>query len=185
MTAQAGRDLWAYSLRVYGKPGIKPLLLDLQDSVDADVNMLLYCCWLGQKGLVLERNMLEAAIDAVRDWRTRVIQPLRSVRRTLSGDVINIPADQLAVWRSRLLEQELDAEQVEVSMLAGYIPDRPDADEPSGLLAACCANLHSYLSVLAGRGKNVDQNAVIEVIGRVCDVDKDAVQYEWDTLGRL
>jgi len=35
---------WAFSLALYGKPGVAPALLGLQDRLGVDVNLLLFCC---------------------------------------------------------------------------------------------------------------------------------------------
>ena len=39
--------LWDFSVRTYRKDGVADACLSLQNDHGADVNMLLYCCWVG------------------------------------------------------------------------------------------------------------------------------------------
>ena len=43
--------LWRFSLTVYGRAGVPAACLALQDEGGRDVNLLLYCCWVGASGL--------------------------------------------------------------------------------------------------------------------------------------
>ena len=41
---------WDFSLRVHGADGVAGACLDLQDAHQLDVNIVLYCCWIGATG---------------------------------------------------------------------------------------------------------------------------------------
>jgi len=77
--------LWDYSVAVYGAPEIAPACLALQDRCGADVNLLLYAAWLAGSDLRLDAEHLEAVDCAVAEWRSRVVAPLRDLRRSLRG----------------------------------------------------------------------------------------------------
>ena len=52
---------WSFSLRIYGAPGVEPACLDLQDRFGADVNLALYCLWIGR---ALTPQALARALEA-------------------------------------------------------------------------------------------------------------------------
>lgn len=49
---------WDYSLRVYCGDGVPAACLDLQDRFEIDVNVMLFCSWIGQsgRGVMTRRN---------------------------------------------------------------------------------------------------------------------------------
>ncbi len=76
---------WNFSLDVYAAPGVAAECLALQRTWNIDINILLFCAWLGSKNRVLTESNL-AEIDArVREWRETIVLPLRGVRQNLKG----------------------------------------------------------------------------------------------------
>jgi uncharacterized protein (TIGR02444 family) len=73
---------WRFSLEFYGRPGIAPCCLDLQDRFGRDVNLVLYACWVGASGRGrLTLPDLARAEAAVEPWRRRIVERLRELRR--------------------------------------------------------------------------------------------------------
>jgi uncharacterized protein (TIGR02444 family) len=97
---------WNWTLAFYGGPGISPAFLHLQDSHNADVNILLFLLWQAALGTSALDAADCATLDAaIATWRTEVIGPLRSLRRHLKGqgeDEVRTPvaAAELAAERS-------------------------------------------------------------------------------------
>ena len=68
MSAFPPTPFWDFSLAVYGRPGVAPACLALQQRHGADVNLLLFCAWFG----AAHRGRLTADdVDAVRDRRKK------------------------------------------------------------------------------------------------------------------
>ena len=102
-TSPAG-NFWNFSLAVYARPGVEAACLDLQDRFGADVNVALYCLWIG-------RPLTGAAFDLVLEAAAPIrqfIEPLRLMRRSL-------PRDDGA--RERQKQAELAAEKLEQDAL--------------------------------------------------------------------
>ena len=76
-------DLWAFSLRVYGRPGVEDTCLVLQDRHGLDVDLILLACWLGARGVPLDPARVADLERVVVRWRDDVVRPLRHVRRAL------------------------------------------------------------------------------------------------------
>jgi uncharacterized protein (TIGR02444 family) len=110
-------DFWQHSLLIYQQAGIERLCLRLQDEFDMDVNLVLFCHWLGATGLVVSPKQLKDVAEQVEDWRHQVVVPLRTLRRALKtmvdvGSVI--PQIKLA---------ELKAEQHQQALMWNYYKD--------------------------------------------------------------
>ena len=102
---------WRFSLAVYGQAEVAKGCLGLQDALGLDVNILLFCAWLGTQSVALEREDIERALRAVAAWQDEVVRPLRAVRqrtKALSGD---------EEFRAGIKDAEIKAEQIEQAML--------------------------------------------------------------------
>jgi uncharacterized protein (TIGR02444 family) len=123
----ADTEFWNFSLAVYARDGVPAECLYLQDTHRIDVNLLLFCAWLGARGTVLSSSDIAAAAKAVSPWQANIIGKIREVRRALK----QLDAETL---RGKIKAAELDAERIEQTMLTqwavttlGGRPSSPDA----------------------------------------------------------
>ena len=106
-------EFWDFSVDIYNRPDVSKLCLDLQDTYGADVNMLLFACWLGHTGRgQVSVSAWRAMILRLNRWREKVIKPLRSVRHMLRHEHL-APAGM----KENVFNCELDAEHVEQLVL--------------------------------------------------------------------
>ena len=125
-------EVWTFTVEMYGRSGVAKLCLDLQDRCGLDVNMLLFMFFLGQKGLA--PHSISSLEETVRDWRDKVIVPLRTTRRFLR----DAPSESAQELRQRVKADELQAERIEQHILCAAVQPIP-CDEPY-------AGAHAYLS---------------------------------------
>ncbi len=146
----SGEGLWDFSLRVYGAPGVADWCLLLQDRHGADVNLLLWCAWVGSLGILLQARDLAVAQAAATPWRDAVVRPLRSVRLALKGDLGAVTADMAVALRTRVKAVELESERVQQAMLAALLDQGRIAQGAPSAPArqAVAANLTLYLQRL-------------------------------------
>lgn len=108
---------WQFSLAIYAEPGVAAECLALQDSLDLDVNALLFCAWLGAARKIVLGDEDMTTIDAHSAmWRDIVVRPLRTIRQGIKA----MPAmaeDAVNEFRSDIARIELRAEQIEQAML--------------------------------------------------------------------
>ena len=150
MTASAS-PLWTFSLAVYGADGVQDECLDLQERYGLDVNVLLFCAFVGAVDKVtLTTEDIAAARTLVGIWNADVVQSLRAARRSLKilaagGDEAAKAAAQL---RNTVKAAELEAERIEQMMLERWTKDllasRPRADARSATAANVRALLEAY-----------------------------------------
>tara|TARA_R110000851_G_scaffold181511_1_gene329315 strand:- start:82379 stop:82903 length:525 start_codon:yes stop_codon:yes gene_type:complete len=145
-----GNPFWDYSLVHYGRPEVARACLELQEDVGANVNLVLFCCWLGSSGQVLTVQDLDEAEEIIRDWNEQVVEPLRGVRRFVQSEFAGF-ADQ--EWPQDVKQLELRAERVVQNRLCNWWrtkcgsskdKDRDDRRKLSG--EEQLQNLNLYLS---------------------------------------
>ena len=145
---QYDNEFWRFSLAVYKPADVAAECLALQEAAGLDVNLLLFCAWLGTRGIVLSRSDIEAASRVVGSWHNSVVRPLRGVRRHIKTQY----GDAFEPLRSRVKDDELQAEQVEQAMLFAYAQG---IQSSSDRVDAVARNVNAYLSMLSGAATSV------------------------------
>ena len=119
---------WDFALGVYGKEGVGAACLKLQERHGIDVNIMLFCLWLGDTGRgVLDHSEMTSVREAADRWHTEVVKGLRAVRRGLKTDFPDTPEGLRENLRAEVQAAEIDAEHLEQLLLAGAV-DRSAAE---------------------------------------------------------
>jgi uncharacterized protein (TIGR02444 family) len=141
---------WSFSLATYNKPDVQKECLDLQDEYGIDVNMLLFCAFVGAvHGAVLSKPDVEAVLDVVAHWHKNIVSRLRQVRRALKP----FATDQTKLGslaeslRASVKAAELEAEQIEQAMLEGWITARIDGWRRAAPAEAVPANIRTLFAI--------------------------------------
>lgn len=142
MMSEAAAEFWRFSLTVYGYPGVPPACLVLQDQFGRDVNLALYCCWLGASGRGrLSRAALDDSDRAIAPWRREVVEPFRAARRAIKA--ATMPGTENLYAKAKAVE--LDAERTLQSRLAERAPPVDASLPATERLDAAIANLTLYV----------------------------------------
>ncbi len=132
-------------MAVYSGPDVEAACLKLQDDFGLDVNMLLFCCWAGSLGVSLDKARLQSVLDAVAEWQSQIILPLRGVRQLLkSTEFTGLPEDERESCRNMVKAAELRAEKNQQTILAANLPP---AGETQSDRSVMLANLEAYWSL--------------------------------------
>jgi uncharacterized protein (TIGR02444 family) len=159
MSAFPPTPFWDFSLAVYGRPGVAPACLALQQRHGADVNLLLFCAWFGAAGHGrLTADDFDALDRLVADWHQGVVRHLRALRVELRGGRPPLPGDLVAEVRRRVQKVELDAEHAEQVVLAAWAEDRGrTTEDDDAALADAAANMLAYVAILTPRPDDADR----------------------------
>ena len=111
-------EFWEYSKKIYAQSYTS--FLWLQDRRSLDVNLLLFCYWLGKKGRRLSIEEVNRCCENVKSLRQQFILPLRSSRHFLKN--IDLPTDYEKLKRA-ILDVELEGERIEQRILVASLPD--------------------------------------------------------------
>jgi uncharacterized protein (TIGR02444 family) len=143
---QYDNDFWRFSLAVYGQPEIAEECLSLQQAHGVDINLLLFCAWLGTRGAILSSKDLEDASGAVSAWNEGVVRPLRGVRQWIKARY----CDEFGSIRERVKGIELEAEQIEQAILLAFSKRIQGLRAGVDRAEAVARNVDQYLRLKSG-----------------------------------
>jgi uncharacterized protein (TIGR02444 family) len=141
---------WEFSLAFYSRERVSAACLSLQNRRGADVNILLFCCWLATLGLKVDASGLHAAIAEVEAWRRDVLEPLRSARRAVSDQFPEIAKSDRQAIKHGVLSVELECERIAQEKIAGAASGQATIEEAATPLQIASAALETYLDMVIG-----------------------------------
>ncbi|WP_138379122.1 TIGR02444 family protein [Luteithermobacter gelatinilyticus] len=125
-------EFWDFSIALYQKPNVAKACLELQDKTKANVNILLYCCWIADRyGAGLTAQAFQHLERATHPWSHNVIHPLRQARkavRTCSPSLSIPPGEEMLIRgiKQEILRVELLAERYQQQKLYDLTPSLLD-----------------------------------------------------------
>lgn len=78
-------DFWNFACRTYAHAPMQEACLEAQDSLGADVNLLLLCLWMDDHGVRPAADNWDMLLEAADWWQRERLAPLRMARRALKG----------------------------------------------------------------------------------------------------
>lgn len=153
-----------FALALYGREGVPPACLALQEATGLDVNILLFAAW---RGAVLRREVGAAEIAAARAsvtaWHNEVVKALRAVRRRLKTGPSPAPDERTAKLRGEVQAAEIAAEIIELEQL-GTLTDGPPAPAGADAAALAFAAMAEVVAAFAGRPTTPEEEAAVRTI---------------------
>ncbi len=152
-------SLWNFSLLQYARTGVADICLRLQDEQGVNINVLLWCAWLEQRGLILDATRLRNAQKRIHAWDEHYVVPLRQLRRRMKAEfgVVDVGIERV---RSQIKQAELIAEKQLQLWLEAVVQTWDGASTASDHLPAVGDNVRFYLQQL-----NVTDAAIVELLG--------------------
>ena len=154
---------WDFSLRLYARIGVAPACLALQERHGIDVNVLLYCVWLGvERGVAINDADAARIAQSVAGWNDDVIVRLRSLRIALRNDVRGAPRQLSDALRNDIKRCELDGERIEQQIL--YTQSWSDAPGATRSTPIARENVYAYLKSLGIQPNSDDDEEVGSIL---------------------
>jgi uncharacterized protein (TIGR02444 family) len=136
-------DLWRWVMHRYRQPGVENLCLVLQQTLKANVNMVLWAQWLEEHNMMLTPTLLLAGKTAIENWHQHVVSPVRDARYWIKNETAQ--QQHLQSLYDALKSVELDAERHELKLLHA-VSSIPHTDAPASTQAG--NNVRNYLHTL-------------------------------------
>ncbi|MGY9005355.1 MAG: TIGR02444 family protein [Alphaproteobacteria bacterium] len=113
---------WDFALRVYRCDGVGQACLNIQSRHGIDVNIMLFCLWLGETGRgVLDDGEMKAVMSASEDWHEQVVKGLRAVRQGMKDSFLHVDESLRTALRADIQATEIDSEHLEQLILCNAI----------------------------------------------------------------
>jgi len=143
---QYDNEFWRFSLAVYEQVDVAQECLALQQAIGVDVNLLLFCAWVGTHAIALSRAEIEEASNTVAAWHEHVVRPLRGARK----QVKMLHRDDFESFRTKVKGIELEAEQIEQAILFGHSKRIKSARTIIDCRDAIAQNVKIYIASMSG-----------------------------------
>ena len=160
MTEFPDHPFWDFSLDVYMSKGVGAAFLELQKAHELDVNILLFCMWVGASGRgSLTTEQMSVLLDAVSTWHEDVVRALRAIRVRMKGGIGNAPSQLSESLRQRIQKTEIDCEHAEQLMLTEVLDMTADKGKmASERLIDAASNLSTYFATFGSISVSDKQN---------------------------
>lgn len=139
--------LWRFSLRFYRRPEVPTLCLALQDEYGVDVNLLFFILYLSINGRQLTPDEVRRIDARISEWRRRVVQPLRALRRDLKNGITPVDAPSVEALRSAIKRDELQAERLQQEAMEREFTLHATGS-PATPREAAAANIAAYRALI-------------------------------------
>jgi uncharacterized protein (TIGR02444 family) len=159
---------WTFSLAVYGRPGVPPACLTLQDGSGVDVNILLFSLFLGRNGRSLRGEDAKLLAETIEPWRAGIVAVLRTARRALKEPPLPFEGPAVDVLRKNVKAAELEAERIQQEMLYVSFGSQSIGGPCPDLAKACEGNVEAYRDYL---GTTFDTAAVSTLLAATLAID--------------
>lgn len=161
---------WDFSLALYSQRNVREECLVLQEEYSIDVNVLLFCGWVGwSKKMRLEADDLKGIEAVVTDWHRNAVKPLRSVRQYLKGS----DAGGESELRERVKALELEAERVEQVLLFSYAERRWPRDGSEEPRACFSSNMQMLVRAHTHPGQSGGERRVMIIVEAALALESD------------
>ncbi|MEL6362155.1 MAG: TIGR02444 family protein [Pseudomonadota bacterium] len=137
------QGFWDWSLSTYSRPGVADQLIALQDRYGANVNLILWCLWLGGRAVPVESSLIDKAIEGIEDSQC-AISEIRTLRR-LTGRFLGKEKPLYILLKNKELGAER-MEQATLQVLADKYINWPECDRPPPISASGSKDGLSWLA---------------------------------------
>ena len=141
-------SFWDFSVRTYRTPGVPDACLSLQNDHGVDVNMLLYCYWIGAAIGEFDGELFNRASEFSARWAENVVIPLRDARTWMKHtgcDSDAVPTASCMELREEIKTIEFAAEKMQQEVLESMVSvERSGNDTPAHIMQDVIANLYLY-----------------------------------------
>jgi len=161
----SGAGLWDFSISLYGREPVRKICLALQESFAADVNLILYCLWLGATGRgQIDGDTFAHLSEAVSVWQKEVVVPLRAARVRLRKPPRSVSPNAAGALRDQIKEIEFAAERIELDVLADSLVRSPVAHDPERCQRDMTSSLTTYLDFIGAPASEDTADAIAKLV---------------------
>lgn len=168
---------WNYSIQIYQTPDVEQACLNLQNEFNADVNIILFCLWMGEQKRRLSLDEVLVLTLTSAPWQDAILKPLRNARKTMKQHIIAMPPELLDQTMCNMREMELNAEHMQQLELEKTLDLANKPAEPDmSAVEVTTGNLIMYFKQLESVSSLGDVNQEITALLNAVFQDVEAVQ---------
>ena len=161
-------SFWDFSVRTYRTSGVSEACLSLQNDQGADVNMLLYCCWVGAAVGTFDDELFSRASEYSARWAENVVIPLREARTWMKHTGCTAeptPTEDCMQLREQVKSVEFAAEKMQQQVLESLLSVKKSPTAAEQLIDDVAANLKRDLESIGIQRSTEVRRRIAEIVG--------------------
>jgi uncharacterized protein (TIGR02444 family) len=172
--AVKANPLWDFATWAYKREGVEKACLALQNRLNADVNIILFCIWLSFRGAGTTNlaKYLGTALKISRDWQRNLVEPVRTARQNFkdlleTGFFADADKQAAEALRERIKQCELELEHLQTLALYALVTtgdDRGVARAPAEQKDDALNNLTVYFAASGIKLDPLGQTHVMRIL---------------------
>jgi uncharacterized protein (TIGR02444 family) len=148
---------------LYADEKVKTACLRLQDHYGLNVNVLLYCLYLGAQKKYVPREKFERLTYTLSPWHENVTRPLRHLRRKIKTTTPN----DLSIY-NKLVDAEIDCERKEQNLVESTLGNGEIARVNDSPCLVTVQNLKYYCSSRGVTATSDDAELIEQLSMKAC-----------------
>jgi len=140
----------------------------MQNDYGADVNMLLYCCWVGAAVGTFDDALFNRASEYSARWAENVVIPLREARTWMKHTGCTAeatPIEDCMQLREEVKSVEFAAEKMQQEVLESFVPvEKLRAAAADQFTSDVAANLKLYLESIGIQRSADVRRRIVEIV---------------------
>jgi len=172
------RPFCTFIEQIQAQPLVNNALLSLQQRLQLNINVLLFCCWVAERGLKpLNKTELRDILLIISPWHNQIVLALKKLRKHLSQQVSKPTLYKIS---KLIMAKENAANQIE-QMILSDIMLKPGANRtPEQRFADACKNITVYCKELPNGMDQQDTEAIKQLLTTIFPhIDTEQITAYW------
>ncbi len=164
--------------RLQAQPLVNNTLLSLQQRLQLNINVLLFCCWIAERGLKpLNKKELRDILAVISPWHNQIVLALKKLRKCLQQQVSKPTLHKIS---KLIIEKEITANHIEQMILNDIMLKSIAKRSPEQRFADACKNITVYCKELPNGMDHQDTEAIKQLLCAIFPyIDAEQITAYW------
>lgn len=164
--------------QLQAQPEVNNALLSLQQRLQLNINMLLFCCWIAEKGLKpLNKKELRDILAMIAPWHNQIVLALKKLRKRLPQQISKPTLHKIS---KLIIAKETLANQIEQMLLSDIMLKPVAKRTPEQRFADACKNITVYCKELPNGMDQQDTEAIKQLLCAIFPyIDAEQITAYW------
>jgi uncharacterized protein (TIGR02444 family) len=172
------RPFCTFIKQIQAQPLVNNALLSLQQRLQLNINVLLFCCWVAERGLKpLNKTELRNILAIISPWHNQIVLALKKLRKHLQQQVSKPTLYKIS---KLIIAKEKMANQIEQMILSDIMLKPVTNRTPDQRFTDACKNITVYCKELPAGMDQQDTEAIKQLLMSIFPyIDSEQITAYW------
>jgi uncharacterized protein (TIGR02444 family) len=172
------RPFCTFIKQIQAQPLVNNALLSLQQRLQLNINVLLFCCWVAERGLKpLNKTELRNILAIISPWHNQIVLALKKLRKHLQQQVSKPTLYKIS---KLIIAKEKMANQIEQMILSDIMLKPVTNRTPDQKFTDACKNITVYCKELPAGMDQQDTEAIKQLLMSIFPyIDTEQITAYW------